>query len=71
MICCDDRLCNLFCIIMIPETLSIEGVDQGFLDSEWTFAYSCTSMTGQYHSHTEAQTVGFVKFPPEMHRKYH
>jgi hypothetical protein len=56
---------------MIPETLSIEGVDQGFLDSEWTFAYSCTSMTGQYHSHTEAQTVGFVKFPPEMHRKYH
>ena len=33
MICRDDRLCTLFCIIMIPEALSIQGVNQGFLDS--------------------------------------
>jgi hypothetical protein len=31
MICFDDQLCNLFCIIMIPETLSIDGASELFV----------------------------------------
>jgi hypothetical protein len=31
MICFDDRLCTLYCIIMIPETLSIDGASELFV----------------------------------------
>jgi hypothetical protein len=31
MICFDNRFCTLFCIIMIPETLSIDGASELFV----------------------------------------